>query len=108
MAYLENFTQDQDSFTIEEANFSHTGLRIIGNVDELDEFGQENLKEAIREGRLEGCYINGILIKPMKSDEEMQARKNQMKSEYEQLRADLISQITDEIDAQIIAAKNKK
>ena len=45
-----------------ESNYYNTGLKINGNINDLDRECKDMYYKAIKEGRIVGCYINGELI----------------------------------------------
>ena len=59
---LKEFTDAESYFTISNANFTNTGLKIVGEASELEGPNLEELESAKMEGRLNGCYLNGNLI----------------------------------------------
>jgi len=88
-----------------ECNLSNTRINIIINPDEMiDETPQNKyflktaFKEMLDEGLLVGCYINGKLISSM---EEKQVAAQEKRDDYEKMKEDLISKVTNSIDQQI-------
>lgn len=45
-----------------DSNYYNTRLKINGNINDLDRHCKDIYYEAIKEGRIVGCYINGELI----------------------------------------------
>ena len=77
--------------------FLNTKLNIVGNIDDLSEKIKKFLYDYIRNGKLNGCYLNGRLINGFEFTNGTHVRKN---NEYEKMKDELFENITQSIEEQ--------
>lgn len=80
-----------------ESIFLNTKLNIVGNIDSLSEKMKNFLYDYIRNGKLNGCYLNGQLINGFEYTNGTHVRKNY---EYEKMKEELFDTITQSIEEQ--------
>lgn len=93
---------------LSHCNLQNTGLNIVyGEIDKAIEsienvFPSSYLSESIKNGSLEGCYVNG---KKVLSKEESQGIAQQKREEYEKFKEDLIGSVSTDIENQVSSFK---
>ena len=87
-----------ENISEEEYRTKNKKLNEITSQHSTDKYYMVALGEQIKDGHLNGCYING---KKVLSLEERQAIAQQKKAEYEKMKEDLIASTTSSIEQQV-------
>lgn len=95
---LEELLDEYGEYDISFSLFCDSGLNINGNINDLNINQKFVLFDAIREGRLNGCYFNGKLITGILDD--LLNTGYDEENEYEKMKANLFASVTQSIEEQ--------
>lgn len=105
-----DFKDMVDNCTFTGCNLKNTGIRISNFSEEViknaqtvvPEYYAADLKEQLKNGEFDGCYINGVLIK---SEEERKNIFEQIRMKYKTLSEEILENTISDIDEQIKGMK---